>query len=304
MNQQSDPLVSVVIITYNSARYLIDTLESVKSQSWPTLELIVSDDCSSDNTCQLCHEWLKKNGHHFVKTRIITSMSNTGISSNCNRGLRLAAGMWIKTISGDDILLPDCIADNMDYATCSNATFIVSDITLIDEQGLPLAMENENEGLHYFVSKPTAEAQLKSYSRWPAFLNSPTFFFSREILDHSQLCDEAFRIYEDMAVIYRITGMGIRIDYLNKPTVAYRVHGKSASRNAVYEDIRKREAVGIFKKYRMKNLNVFNPVDLSIFYETWLRYLFKGLNGRKGESLLKKLSLFYWYLRLQGIKSY
>lgn len=304
MNQQNDPLVSVVIITYNCARYVIDTLNSVKSQSWTNIELIVSDDCSSDNTCQLCHEWLKNNGHHFVKTRLITSMSNTGISSNCNRGLRLAAGTWIKTISGDDILLPDCIADNMDFAIRNSATFIVSDITCIDEQGLPLAMENENEGLHYFVRKPTAEAQLKSYSRWPAFLNSPTFFYCREILHDTYLCDETFRIYEDMAVIYRVTGMGIRIHYFNKPTVAYRIHGNSASRNAVFEDIRKREAIGIFKKYRMRNLNVFNPVDLSIFYEIWLRYLFKGVYGRKGESLLKKLSLFYWYLRFQGIKSY
>lgn len=304
MSTINNPLVSVIIITYNSARYVIDTLESVKSQTWKHIELIVSDDCSTDETFQVCAEWLKKNQHHFVKTRLITSAYNTGISANCNRGLRSARGEWIKTISGDDILLPSCISDNLEHAGNSNASFIISDVRMMDENGFPVTDGSINEGLRFFVSIPTAKKQLKAYSRWPAFLNTPTFFYKQEIMHLVNYCDEEFRIYEDMTVIFRITGMGVKVHYMNKPTVQYRIHGNSASRNNKMEDFRKKEAYRVFKKYRTKNLNICNPLDISVYYESWLKFKYKGFNGRKGDSILRKLSLFYWYLRFNGIKSY
>lgn len=304
MISTDSPLVSVIIITYNSARYVSETLESVKSQTWQQIELIVSDDCSTDETIQVCGEWLKNNSLHFVNTKLITSGYNTGTSANCNRGFKTASGEWIKTISGDDILLPDCISDNVAYAVNSNASFIVSDICKIDGNGLPIADKKVNQGLAYFVTIPTAKKQLKAYARWPAFLNTPTFFCKREILNLISYCDEEFRIYEDMTVIYRVTGMGIKIHYMNKPTVGYRIHGNSVSRNTKMEEIRMQEAHRVFKKYRTKHLNILNPIDLSVFYESWLRFKYKGFNGRKGVSFLRKFSLFYWYLRLNGIKSY
>lgn len=298
------PLVSVIIITYNSARYVSETLESVKLQSWKQIELIVTDDCSTDDTMQVCGEWLKNNRHHFVHTKLIASGYNTGTSANCNRGFKTASGEWIKAISGDDILLPDCISDNVDYAVNSNASFIVSDICKIDEKGSLIADKKVNEGLAYFATIPTAKKQLRTYARWPAFLNTPTFFYKRELMDFIHYCDEDFRIYEDMTVIYRVTGMGIKIHYLNKPTVGYRIHDNSVSRSTQMEEIRLREAYRVFKKYRTKQLHVLNPIDLSVYYESWLNYKYKGFNGRKGVSFLRKLSLFYWYLRFNGIKSY
>ena len=50
MNKIKNTVVSIVIITYNSSRYIIETLESIKSQTYNEIELIVSDDCSEDNT--------------------------------------------------------------------------------------------------------------------------------------------------------------------------------------------------------------------------------------------------------------
>ena len=302
MISEDATLVSVIIITYNSARYVIKTLESVKAQTWKHIELIVSDDCSTDATVVICSEWLNNNRHRFVNARLITSACNTGTSANCNRGFKSTTGEWIKTISGDDILLPGCISDNLNYAGNSNASFIVSDMCKIDENGMPLAGNTVNEGLAYFVNFPTARKQLKAYVRWPAFLNTPTFFYKKEILDLIHLCDEEFRIYEDMTVIYRITEMNVKVYYMNKSTVGYRVHADSVSRSNKLEETRTEEAHRIFKKYRSKHLNLLNPIDLSIYYECWLRFKYKGFKGRKGIVILNKLSLFYWYLRLSGIR--
>lgn len=302
MISTNSPLVSVIIITYNSAQFVIETLESVKSQSWRHIELIISDDCSTDNTIPICREWLRNNSHFFVNTHLITTAYNTGTPANCNRGLKKSSGDWIKTISGDDILLPDCISDNLSFAKQSNALFIVSDIQRIDESGKPLTDKIVNKGMTYIVNLPTAKKQLKAYVRWPAFLNTPTFFCKKEVMALINYSDEEFRIYEDMTVIYRVTRMNVKVYYMNKPTVGYRIHDKSVSRNDKMEEMRTKEAYRVYKKYRVKNLNIFNPIDLSIFYENWLRFKYKGFNGRKGVVYLNKLSLFYWYLRLLGIR--
>ena len=53
-------LVSISVITYNSSKYILDTLDSVKAQTYPNLELVISDDCSTDNTIDLCKDWVKR----------------------------------------------------------------------------------------------------------------------------------------------------------------------------------------------------------------------------------------------------
>ena len=82
MNIKESPLVSVVLITYNSDRYVLDTLESVKNQSWDNIELIVSDDGSTDDTIFICSNWLYENKDRFFNTELITVAKNTGIPAN------------------------------------------------------------------------------------------------------------------------------------------------------------------------------------------------------------------------------
>ncbi len=53
-----NPLVSIIVCTYNSSKYVLETLESAKEQTYQNVELIVSDDCSTDNTVELCRKWI------------------------------------------------------------------------------------------------------------------------------------------------------------------------------------------------------------------------------------------------------
>src|SRR4051794_20989340 len=99
-----DPFVSIIVFTYNSSNYVVETLESAKAQTYRNIELIVSDDGSTDETIPLCLDWLTKNKQEFLRAEIITVEKNTGIPANCNRGVKAAAGEWVKLIAGDDIL--------------------------------------------------------------------------------------------------------------------------------------------------------------------------------------------------------
>lgn len=120
----------------------------------------------------------------------------------------------------------------------------------------------------------------------------------------SGYCDEEFRIYDDMTAVLNVMAQGVKLHYMNKPTVEYRIYPSSISRSVKVDDIREKEAYRIFKKYQTQHLNIFNPLDLSVYYENWLRFKYKGFNGRKGVAYLRKLSLYYWYLRMSGVKTY
>jgi len=109
MKEPKKPLISIVVITFNSSKYVLETLESAKAQTYQNIELIVTDDCSVDNTLSVCTEWIKKTKNRFTRTEIISVEKNTGIVPNLNRGLNAVKGEWIKFIAGDDRLNDNCI---------------------------------------------------------------------------------------------------------------------------------------------------------------------------------------------------
>src|SRR5690606_22852216 len=96
-----NPLVSIIVITYNSSKYVLETLESARAQTYQNIELIISDDGSKDATVQICRDWLKENSDRFVHSQLLTVEHNTGIPANCNRGVKASKGEWIKLIAGD-----------------------------------------------------------------------------------------------------------------------------------------------------------------------------------------------------------
>ena len=105
----SNPLVSIVVLTYNSSKYVIETLESAYNQTYQNVELIVTDDSSQDSTLSIVEEWISIHKSRFIACKLIQSSTNTGIPANLNRGIRNCKGEWVKIIAGDDILLPKCI---------------------------------------------------------------------------------------------------------------------------------------------------------------------------------------------------
>ena len=93
MTNNNNILVSVIIVSYNSADTILDTLESIKAQSYTDIELIISDDGSKDKTIEISENWLKLNGHCFSSSKLLTVKSNTGISANCKKCVEIASGI-------------------------------------------------------------------------------------------------------------------------------------------------------------------------------------------------------------------
>lgn len=72
-NNQLLPLVTVCVVTYNSEDFILETLESIKNQTYKNFELIISDDGSSDNTLTVAKKWLEKNDKYFVRTHVVST---------------------------------------------------------------------------------------------------------------------------------------------------------------------------------------------------------------------------------------
>lgn len=100
---QVDPKVSVVICTYNHQGFVRETLESVLGQTYSHVEVIVTDDCSTDDTPRIL---LSYRDQYPDRIKIALSDRNTGIPANINRGLALRTGDLTAWLDGDDLMLP------------------------------------------------------------------------------------------------------------------------------------------------------------------------------------------------------
>jgi len=98
-----DPKVSVVVCTYNQQHFIRETLDSILAQTYTNIELIVSDDGSSDDTPQILHEYAAR---HPDRVIAVFSDQNTGIAANINRGLARRTGEYVSWLDGDDVMLP------------------------------------------------------------------------------------------------------------------------------------------------------------------------------------------------------
>jgi alpha-1,3-rhamnosyltransferase len=294
------PIVSIIVITYNSSRYILETLESARKQSYQNIELIISDDCSTDNTIQLCKDWLKINQNRFVNSKLIEAEINTGIPGNCNRGWKAGQGEWIKLIAGDDVLLENCIQSNLTFISQNpDIKLLYSEANKIDENSNPLPddqdfYKGEIKGWrNSFFSKDCGQ-QLKMFVRHPGFLISPTIFVNTGLLKNIDGFDENLRVFEDIPFVIRVLGTGVKICHFPVRTVNYRLHSQSISKNTNKEKSRLilGEFAKIYSLYRKPHLSWFNPIDAGIRFEAWLDYTYAHKWHLKGAGYLKLLNIF------------
>ena len=111
--KKKDKLVSVVVQAYNSADTIVRTLESVKAQDYEKIELIVTDDKSTDQTIEEVAAWLEKNQERFCQTQLVTAKVNTGIPGSNNRALRHVTGAYAEFLAADDCMAPNAIIKNV-----------------------------------------------------------------------------------------------------------------------------------------------------------------------------------------------
>lgn len=125
-------LVSIIMPSYNTANYIRKTIKSVISQTYENWELIIVDDCSTDNTDEVVSPFLKDQRIRFLKNE-----KNSGAAISRNRALREAKGKWIAFLDSDDLWMPDKLKKQIRFMKTNDYYFSYTNYIEIDEQSNP-----------------------------------------------------------------------------------------------------------------------------------------------------------------------
>lgn len=123
------PLVSIVITSYNGDKYLAEQLESIIGQTYPSLEIIISDDASTDDTWAIAQRYATQD----ARIVLVRHEKNVGLHANLGGALERANGEFIAISDQDDIWRPDKIEKQL--ALLNGAVGVYSDSALIDAKG-------------------------------------------------------------------------------------------------------------------------------------------------------------------------
>lgn len=206
------PLISVVMPTYNGAAYLEQQLDSICRQSYPNVEIIAVDDCSTDATPHILDAYRDR-----ARLQIVRNLANLGVNANFEKAMRLAQGGLIALADQDDIWAPDKLA--LLAAHLDGHSLIYADSALIDATGNPLdKLLREQLGIRALQGKPRLAFFLANCIPGHAML------FRRELLEHA-LPLPAHTLYDQWLAFTAARLNGIA--HLDQALVQYRQHSAS-----------------------------------------------------------------------------
>jgi len=176
-----NPLVSVAVVTYNSSATIIETLDSISNQTYQNIELIVSDDCSTDETVNIAKQWIREHQNRFIRAEILTISNNMGVSANYNRAMDACRGEWVKDVDGDDLLCSTCVEEYVSYVRAhSDAYYVFSRVKCIG--GSEADQNRVSSFFDYSFFLMSSEQQLERLIWDGNCINSSTFFYNKEQL--------------------------------------------------------------------------------------------------------------------------
>jgi len=209
---QSAPLVSIVLATYNGARFLREQVDSLLVQTYQPIEIIAVDDCSSDETVSILNEYASKNANFKIET----NRQNLGPTKTIERGILLSKGKFITLCDQDDIWDANKIKYTLNEMK-DGVTLSYCDSLFIDEAGKSLNR------------KISDLKHLRSYN------SAMPFLIGNCVAGHAAIFEKEFvmkvipfpeHIIHDWWLAYVATLHG-QLAYVDQPLVQYRQHGNN-----------------------------------------------------------------------------
>lgn len=209
------PRVSVIVPVYNGAAHIVETVESVRAQTYPDWELIVVDDGSTDGTVTALRPY-----RGLLR---LVQQENQGVSAARNHGLRLALGDFVLFLDSDDLLYPDKLRQQVAILEADHLLGAVhSGWRLVDEYGRSL------RSIRPWQRIP--ELELASWLQWkPVFLGA--MLFRRSWLQRIDGFRTNLRQAEDTDFLLRLSLAGCPMRWFKRVTVDYRQHGAGVTRD-------------------------------------------------------------------------
>ena len=168
-----EELVSIIMPSYNTASYIAETVQSVLAQTYQDWELIIVDDCSTDDTDEVVKPFLSDSRIRYLKNE-----KNSGAAISRNRALREAKGKWIAFLDSDDLWMPEKLEKQIAFMEENGYHFSYTDYMEIDEASKP-------NGKSVTGPKKITKAGMFNYC-WPGCL---TVMYDAETVGLIQIAD-------------------------------------------------------------------------------------------------------------------
>ena len=205
----SSPLVSVIVPLYNYAQYIEWTIQSIINQDYPNWELIVVDDCSTDDSYSIAKKYEREN------IQVMQLSENSGYSKAKNEGIVVSRGEYITTLDADDMFTKKSIRKRVEHIRRKKAEFVHA--MAINVNG-KMSLEQCY--------------QLKKFKRLSPKIHAQSVLMARGVYKRFGLYDENLRSRSDKEMWWRLFGKGcksakIKKAYLQYDVAYYRRHMKS-----------------------------------------------------------------------------
>ena len=170
--KSKNELVSIIMPSYNTAEYIAESIESVLNQTYENWELIIVDDCSTDNTDEIVQQFDDE------RIKYHKNKKNSGAAVSRNRALKLARGKWIAFLDSDDLWLPEKLEMQINFMSSNNYHFSYTNYDEID-------MDGRKTGIRVTGPKKITKTGMFNYC-WPGCL---TVMYDAEQIGLIQIAD-------------------------------------------------------------------------------------------------------------------
>lgn len=231
-NNFIDDLVSVIIPVYNSQRFIATTIESALAQTYQNTEIIIIDDCSTDNSYQIINSYISDSRVNYLKMR-----ENSGAAVARNKAIGHAKGRYIAFLDSDDVWNKEKTEKQMTMMKQNNAAISYTAIEIIDDEGKTIKSKiGVRESVDYnYILKNTMIA-------------CSSVLIDRYVSGDFRM--PLIRAGQDYATWLMLMRTGIKAYGLNEALVKYRRVNGSVSSNK-WKSLSK--VWGIYRKYEKMN---------------------------------------------------
>ena len=250
-NLATPPLVSIGVPSYNNGRFIRETLDSILSQTYKNIELIINDDCSTDNSVAIIEEWIKE--HAGLNVVFLKSDINKGLCKSLNNILAVYKGAYLSVIASDDKYLPDFVKNRVNYL-----------LTTQDEVGICYSKSfliNEDDSKRIGVEErhfwPSGYIFEKICGLDGSFCKPFTSMVKRSVYDVVGKYDDSL-LFEDIDFFLKASRI-FQINFLDVLDTEYRIV-KGSLGNQVYSN----KGLVSLSKIIIRNFGVSKEADLRL----------------------------------------
>lgn len=217
------PIITIISPCFNHAKYVIDSLNSIRNQTYPNIEHIIIDDCSKDDSISLIKDWINEFNYDCV---FIQHNKNRGVTSTLNETIKIAKGEFWSILATDDIAFVDRTMKLYNVIKDKNEfDVVVSDANFINDQNENITHEGSTSfTLNHLKSRDNFD--FNNFGSYPSLISgnyiSGSFLIRTKALFEVGLYDESLKL-EDWDMWLKLSKKNHFL-YLDDSLTSYRFH--------------------------------------------------------------------------------